>query len=215
MDTRNFSRKKPIKLAYQRFLPSKPTNLYIVEAVSFGIYKIGISDTPARRLADLQSSSPMRLIMLGYWSSTAQAEYLAHKYLDDYRLHGEWFSAPIQVIANALGEIDSGLSDVQVMADIESGVTRITAGVARASSLGNDPTVRRDDGRPYVPPPIPGIQWKQRGDGALSVDYLPLNSRDDAWRYLATVPRAEVERWARSTDDWLPMRWIATRRSRL
>lgn len=53
--------------------------------------KIGISFHPEARLAELQASSPARLIFLRVRTGGRKAERRYHEQFASDRLHGEWF----------------------------------------------------------------------------------------------------------------------------
>jgi predicted GIY-YIG superfamily endonuclease len=59
-----------------------------------GMSKIGISRTPEKRLATLQTASPYKLDMtyLAAHSHAERVEQEAHKLLKKHRSHGEWFA---------------------------------------------------------------------------------------------------------------------------
>lgn len=55
------------------------------------LVKIGWSSNPARRLADLQSGSPLALHLLGTFGGGAELEAALHGHFADHRVRGEWF----------------------------------------------------------------------------------------------------------------------------
>ena len=55
------------------------------------LVKFGFSCRPRERLSDCRSSSPVPLKLLGHVPGARKLEYAIHKYLSEYRSHGEWF----------------------------------------------------------------------------------------------------------------------------
>lgn len=70
-------------------------------------YKVGISRNPERRLRDLQTGHPEKLILHHKQSTDAARtkllETVIHRNLHLHRTHGEWFDIPME---NLLLEID-------------------------------------------------------------------------------------------------------------
>jgi hypothetical protein len=54
--------------------------------------KIGYSKNVDARLRQLQTSSPVKLELVGYIEGDQETEKQLHELFDDYRLSGEWFS---------------------------------------------------------------------------------------------------------------------------
>jgi Meiotically up-regulated gene 113 len=69
--------------------------IYFVRYGEEGPIKIGRADDPKRRVASLEVSTPMKLILLGAMlSEQAQMEEEAlHRRLHKHRIRGEWFDA--------------------------------------------------------------------------------------------------------------------------
>lgn len=70
--------------------------VYVVRAGEDGPIKIGWSKNPARRFAQLQTTSPVRLIPLGLIAGGAHMESCLHAAIDELvpsaRQTGEWFT---------------------------------------------------------------------------------------------------------------------------
>lgn len=70
-----------------------------------GFHKVGISKTPNFRLSSLQAMNPYPITLVLYRRVRAEDarrfEMKIHALLRPYRLHGEWFSAPLPVIRKA------------------------------------------------------------------------------------------------------------------
>lgn len=80
--------------------------IYVIGGES-GAVKVGIAESPERRLADLQMGSPVRLRVLyaGEMSCrriARRAEALAHHYLKAHREHGEWFNVEALAAVNVI-----------------------------------------------------------------------------------------------------------------
>lgn len=64
--------------------------VYFVQGAN-GAIKIGIAKNPAKRLADLQVSSPDKLKLLGCCDGGRALEQQLHAELELFRVSGEWF----------------------------------------------------------------------------------------------------------------------------
>lgn len=70
--------------------------VYLMKHEIDGLYKIGRSTNPHKRLSSINTVSPYRITLQdsfqvrnNYW-----AEAWIHEYLRDYRVRGEWFKLP-------------------------------------------------------------------------------------------------------------------------
>lgn len=74
--------------------------IYFIKPVSsFGPVKIGTTSLPVeRRLAQLQSASPLMLEVAAACAGHAGHEALLHREFARFRLHGEWFIAAAPVL---------------------------------------------------------------------------------------------------------------------
>lgn len=82
-----------------------PDKVYIIEAEELGIYKIGVSNNLKIRLQRLQTASPVKLRIIASLESPQNAyhvESTLHEELHQYRLHGEWFRLPLDIIKSLL-----------------------------------------------------------------------------------------------------------------
>jgi len=70
-----------------------------------GFHKVGISKNQRQRIAHLQSMNPHKLTLVLFRRVSAQDAFFyegtIHKLLENYRVHGEWFSAPLDLIRRA------------------------------------------------------------------------------------------------------------------
>jgi hypothetical protein len=74
-----------------------PTYTYAIQPAGGGNIKIGRTDqSPADRLAALQTGSPLPLVLVGFTRCDIEAE--AHRTLSAHRLHGEWFMPNREVL---------------------------------------------------------------------------------------------------------------------
>ena len=73
-----------------------PCYVYLVRCSDTSFYKIGVADNPTSRLKELQIGNPYPLSLVvtcGFPSSRVakRAESDAHKQMEKYNIHGEWF----------------------------------------------------------------------------------------------------------------------------
>lgn len=73
-------------------------DLYVVSADQVGVVKIGRSNDCAARLRDLQTGSPVPLVLARAFGGCGESESLVHRLFSAQRSHGEWFRAtgPLQ-----------------------------------------------------------------------------------------------------------------------
>lgn len=80
--------------------------IYVIEGEG-GKHKIGISTDPIRRIAELQTGSPVTLkfaFIAMSSRSVCELESTAHNLLKKYRTSGEWFAVPASVAIGAIFE---------------------------------------------------------------------------------------------------------------
>ncbi len=83
---------------------SDDSYVYFVQAASGGPIKIGISNDPLGRLAQLQTGHPGALVILAVVPGGRQLELDLHKKFAKHRIHGEWFSPTpelLEIVGNA------------------------------------------------------------------------------------------------------------------
>lgn len=89
-------------------------DLYVIGPVN-GPYKIGVSNNPMKRIAELQIGCPQFLRIHAVKPSVGIAEERRmHRVLGEYRGIGEWFDCPLEVIEVAAG-IDTSEPDEVLM----------------------------------------------------------------------------------------------------
>jgi len=70
--------------------------VYVIEAAETGHLKIGLARDPASRVRELQTGSPVELLLIGQVPAGPAFEALLHRRFDLYRVRGEWFSPAIR-----------------------------------------------------------------------------------------------------------------------
>jgi hypothetical protein len=111
----------PFALALKPGVRAEPptTSVYVIEVIGGGWTKVGISENPRRRLADLQNSTPYRLRLVHYSgpvprSIALEIEFLTHVELSlSYRRRGEWFEcSPREAL---IGLADAAQANLNVL----------------------------------------------------------------------------------------------------
>lgn len=69
--------------------------------------KLGVARKPAERLADLQTANPRELALYTSCAGNAGLERFFHRWLNEWRVRGEWFAVDSHVLA-AVSLIASG-----------------------------------------------------------------------------------------------------------
>lgn len=86
---------------------SDSQNVYVMKN-SIGLYKIGISNNPERRLREIERSSGLDVDIVRLFSVRTNArsvEAFLHKKLKDYRKNGEWFSFDNDVVEDTIPKL--------------------------------------------------------------------------------------------------------------
>ncbi|MYX32250.1 MULTISPECIES: GIY-YIG nuclease family protein [unclassified Streptomyces] len=90
--------------------------VYLIGSPVVRPVKIGVSNDPEARLADLQVGSPVPLVLLWEAKGGQQLESALHQHFAAHRLHGEWFDFgeddPISTVAAAAGMLGYGVPDL-------------------------------------------------------------------------------------------------------
>ena len=73
---------------------TKDSYIYLIKAIGRPVYKIGKADDPYKRIQQLQTGSPERLMIIDTFLSTEplRTEAMVHSKYKDYRMSGEWFN---------------------------------------------------------------------------------------------------------------------------
>lgn len=74
-------------------------HIYLVRCNEF--VKIGIATNIRERLCEMQVGNPYKLELIKYWPSpnAVVEEEEIHQLLDQYRVRGEWFKLPAELVA--------------------------------------------------------------------------------------------------------------------
>jgi len=73
--------------------------IYVIEAGDGGPVKIGVAVNPKSRLRELQTGNPEKLRLLAEVDLADEYERLAHVWLKEFRMEGEWFRRTPEVDA--------------------------------------------------------------------------------------------------------------------
>ena len=65
--------------------------IYFIQEGTTGPIKIGTSNNPRKRLEQLQTATHRKLRLIHYEEGGETREAVIHKWLAEYRIHGEWF----------------------------------------------------------------------------------------------------------------------------
>lgn len=72
-------------------MSTKPTKIYFIQERAGGPIKIGYSVNPKKRLAEIQTSHPQRLMLLATMDGGRSEELELHRRFGRFRTQGEWF----------------------------------------------------------------------------------------------------------------------------
>ena len=88
-----------------RFRGQRQTAIYVIDT-DRGVCKVGISNNPVERLANLQTASPykLRLDYAAIHSEASRLEVMVHHSLRDKLAYGEWFCVPAPVARDAIAK---------------------------------------------------------------------------------------------------------------
>jgi predicted DNA-binding transcriptional regulator AlpA len=73
--------------------------IYFAQSGKNGPIKIGVSDHPTKRIAELNTGSSDPIKILGMRKGSHQDEVFFHKLFKDYHLNGEWFEPVPELLA--------------------------------------------------------------------------------------------------------------------
>ena len=80
----------------------RPSYVYLIEGA--GLIKIGTAYNPERRMAEMQTGSPVPLTLLAKTSGNYQTEDRLHKRFSQWCTAGEWFDLEPDVLAQLIEE---------------------------------------------------------------------------------------------------------------
>jgi len=91
------------------------TNIYFIGSLESGTVKIGKSNNPEKRLVELQTANPHKLVLYGVIDDvTSELESRLHRILDPFRLEGEWFKLTDEVIRFMISKTDKLSYDFKI-----------------------------------------------------------------------------------------------------
>lgn len=94
------------QLSYAPRRTRRPSHLYLVMAIVAGaphLIKIGIAFDVELRVAQLQSSSPVQLKLIGWVNCGGRwLENALHRMLVNRRSHGEWFDVELRDVISVI-----------------------------------------------------------------------------------------------------------------
>jgi len=83
--------------------------IYFIKNVVSGNFKIGFSDTPRKRLKELQTGSADRLVLIKAIEGDKNREGELHEQFAHDRLDGEWFSPSEEIMSFISGDTQRAL----------------------------------------------------------------------------------------------------------
>jgi hypothetical protein len=150
--------------------------VYVIRATGTTLYKVGTATDPARRLADLQTASPLPLELVCTIDGDRATETRIHRALSDRRTRGEWFDLPSQPTADDV----ISLSEVQPGPDLTAPVPLEECDPVGAVEIAERLGVQR----------ATVDMWRQRPSTAFPPARWTIGARP-AWNW------PEIEAWAR------------------
>ena len=91
------------------------TNIYFIGSVEGGAVKIGKSNNPEKRLAELQTGSSSKLFLYGVINNVKEEyELRLHRIFDHLRLEGEWFKLTDELIQFMVNIKNKASSDFRI-----------------------------------------------------------------------------------------------------
>lgn len=83
-------------------------HIYVISESGTNNVKIGISNKPVKRRAEVQTGNPRKLEILATWQGTEKDESDLHALFSQYRKEGEWFELPSYILSLLLsGDLSS------------------------------------------------------------------------------------------------------------
>lgn len=85
---------------------SQPEYLYLLQAIGTDRFHIGLTNLIDQRFEELQRHSPfpLKLIINAYCPDPQAQELRLHKLFGEWRLHGQWFQLPPEVLSRVVEE---------------------------------------------------------------------------------------------------------------
>lgn len=99
----NFSRRiEPVSRIIYGMGQHRPATegwVYFIAAEGLDVIKIGFTTNMSQRMSDIQGHSPAKLRVIKQVKTTYKTEQTLLALFDEYRLHGEWFTAAPELLA--------------------------------------------------------------------------------------------------------------------
>lgn len=72
--------------------------IYLIKSLNEGVYKIGVSKNPSKRLKEVQTGnpSPVEIVQLYETNNAYKIEKALHNRYSHFNTHGEWFELSIK-----------------------------------------------------------------------------------------------------------------------
>jgi hypothetical protein len=72
--------------------------IYLIKSLNEGVYKIGVSKSPTKRLQEIQTGNPAPVEILHLYETkyAYKIETALHNRYSHYNTHGEWFELSIK-----------------------------------------------------------------------------------------------------------------------
>lgn len=83
-------------------MPNDMNKIYLIKSLNEGLYKIGVSKNPNKRLKEVQTGnpSPVEIVQLYETDNAYKIESTLHNRYSHYNTHGEWFELSIKEEVN-------------------------------------------------------------------------------------------------------------------
>lgn len=173
-------------------------HIYAIQAEHVHLIKLGYSENPGARLADLKTGSAVKLTLLAVWRGTVADEQALHVEFGAYRSHGEWFQPAPSVIARVLARNEASPA---YLAEL-NGSARRQLVVATARPDAQLSAVRPRRLRAAAPLAAPsGFDLRFRVDGSVRVYECLGNGHRPKRRVVGSLSKAEVEALSRLPVD--------------
>ena len=74
------------------------SGVYVINAVGTGRYKIGFAKDVTKRIDVMQTGCPYEMVVVNVFDVPMKYEHRMHKLLAIFRVQGEWFKLPTNVV---------------------------------------------------------------------------------------------------------------------
>lgn len=199
-------------------LSPKERIVYFLRSEHGGPVKIGISDDLAKRLVNIQSSRPDKVIVLAQAPGTVEDERSIHARFWHLHESGEWFQATDELLAYIKSVAKS--RSLVTPGDVSQPVTCHT--VSPSDQLSSAELSRAEEGLPTVDQPRvskPRAAAKPRQvpvpmSEAVEIPEALIEAKAEAWGVAPDVVRSKVKEfrlfWSERGDRRTPANWART-----